>query len=386
MRKLSLVIAGILGAGSPLIGQAATLGQAQVQSYLSEPLEARVPLMRTSDEPLDEITVQLAPASFYRDAGVPLSNLTGNLTFTIESDGGQEYVRIGSNRPIRDPILSFLLQIESPQGRMIRSYNLLLDPPSAATAAEPSAAPDTASGTVASLTSAAAPDWQRVAPASDIELDATRKVELGDTLSGIARDYVREGDDLRAVMQAIIDANPQAFANGNGNAMMAGATLNVPSPTSDSNASAAREPTQGATDQASAQAPALELLTPTEEGANGNTDREADQEVSEGIAPLTRTNPLPAIGDAAPATGAQTEREAALTQEELESARAENQALTGQLESLKKEVESVKVAVETRDTTIAELKETVAQARQEAEQAEALRNSFWLQWGKFLVG
>ena len=50
MRKLSLVIAGILGAGSPLISQAATLGQAQVQSYLSEPLEVRVPLMRSSGE------------------------------------------------------------------------------------------------------------------------------------------------------------------------------------------------------------------------------------------------------------------------------------------------------------------------------------------------
>jgi Tfp pilus assembly protein FimV len=83
MRKLSLVIAGILGAGTPLISQAATLGEARVQSNLTEPLEVEVPLARSSNEPLDEIKVQLAPPAFYEQAGVPLSSVPANLIFNI---------------------------------------------------------------------------------------------------------------------------------------------------------------------------------------------------------------------------------------------------------------------------------------------------------------
>ncbi|MCL7743901.1 hypothetical protein LV476_02905 [Guyparkeria hydrothermalis] len=382
MRKLSLVIAGILGAGSPLISQAATLGQAQVQSYLSERLEVRVPLMRSSDEPLDEITVQLAPPSFYREAGVPLANLTGNLTFAIESERGQDYVLIGSKRPIRDPIMSILLQVQSPQGRMIREYNLLLDPPSVAS----SATEETQSGSSQPATRretsrparapAVSTGWQRVEPAENVELDATHKVEHGDTLSEIARDFVGEGEDIRPMMQAIIDANPQAFANGNGNALLAGAELKVPSSTETSDGTAGE-----ASVAADEQRPALELLSPQDQGQGTAT-------TLGGFGNLSRDNPLSAVSvvDSQPETTAATDAEAALDEEELESVKAENEALTEQLQALKEEIDSVKVEIDERDARIADLKDVVNDARQQAEQAEATQNNFWVQWGMYLTG
>jgi len=382
MRKLSLVIAGILGAGSPWISQAATLGQAQVQSYLSEPLEVRVPLMRSSDEPLDEITVQLAPPSFYREAGVPLANLGGNLTFAIRSEHGQEYVLIGSKRPIRDPILSILLQVESPQGRMIRSYNLLLDPPNVTSSAPDKAPPDSTAATRTRTTAAPKPSsssaWQRVKPAGDVDLDATRTVERGDTLYEIARDYVGDGEDVRPMMQAIIDANPQAFANGNGNAMMAGAELKVPT-TSASEAKTA-EKSQADADTGTEgiqRLPALELLSPA---------NESEPTASRGFGQLSRDNPLRAISEPAAAPTQPMDRESALEQEELESVKAENEALTEQLRELRDQIDSVKVAVDDRDAQIAELKEVIDKSRQEAQAAEAAQASFWVQWGKYLTG
>ena len=384
MRKLSLVIAGILGAGSPLISQAATLGEAEVQSYLSEPLEVRVPLMRSSDEPLDEITVQLAPPSFYREAGVPLASLRGNLTFAIESERGQEFVRIGSKRPIRDPIVSMLLQVQSPQGRMIRSYNLLLDPPTVASrsaaAPAPAATPEPTASPKASGSAgepSASSSWQRVEPADNLELDATRKVQRGDTLSQIASDFVGDGQDLRSVMQAIIDANPHAFANGNGNALMAGAELKVPS--SSTQADAGQGEGAPAEEPPIQRLPALELLSPSEK------EPTAASELG-GFGELSRENPLPAIADSTRAETAPMDRESALEQEELESVKAENEALTEQLRSLKEQIDSVKVAIDERDAQIADLKDVVEESRQQAQQLRANQGNFWVEWGKYLTG
>lgn len=384
MRKLSLVIAGVLGAGYPLISQAATLGQAQVQSYLSEPLQVHVPLMRASDEPLDEITVQLASPSFYQQAGVPLADLGSNLTFAIRSEGGQEYVLIGSKRPIRDPILSILLQVDSPQGRMIRSYNLLLDPPSITTASATvsTSGPATRTAPVDKPTAASA--WQPVKPAKGVSFEATRQVAQGDTLYKIAQDYVRQGDDVRSWMQAIIDANPQAFANGNGNLLMAGAELKVPSdkiandkdPGDDVlGATSANETSEA--ESAIAQSdvirtlpalPALELLSPSDEAS-------AD---AEGLNSADNQSLQSAMAETKAALEA-AEAKAALDQEELQSVKAENETLTTQLLGLRDQVASIALAVDERDSRIAELKEAV-------EVANAAQDDFWFRWGKYLTG
>ncbi|MFN2381896.1 MAG: hypothetical protein ABR561_05015 [Guyparkeria sp.] len=396
MRKLSLVMAGVLGAGTPLISQAATLGEARVQSFLSEPLDVRVPLSRSSDEPLDEITVKLAPPSFYREAGVPLENITGNLTFNIQTDGGREYVLIGSKRPIRDPILRILLEVGSPQGRMIREYNLLLDPPSVGGSKERRPAQGASTGPESTSssrrTSAVATGWQRVDPAENVSFDSNREVERGDTLYEIAREFVTDGNDIRPMMQAIIDANPSAFTNGNGNALLAGASLRVPGKgASDSDADQevgnGEEGAPGEDREASSETgklPALQLLGPEEEGAESEPAAPADLG---GFGDLSREQPLAAIVDGtAEGSGAPGDREAALDQEEVESVRAENEALTEQLRALKDQIDSVSMAVDERDAQIAELQAAVQQSRAELQGVEQSAGEFWVQWGKYLTG
>ncbi len=398
MRKLSLVIAGILGAGTPLISQAATLGEARVQSYLSERLDVRVPLARSSDEPLDEITVKLAPPSFYREAGVPLENITGNLTFRIESEGDREYVLIGSKRPIRDPILSILLEVDSPQGRMIREFNLLLDPPSTDSPEDSRSGEASSSAERPATDSPAEPAsassaWQRVDPATDVALDESREVRRGDTLYDIARDYVSDADDVRPMMQAIIDANPDAFVDGNGNALMAGVELKVPV-SEDARAETTGErgdegEGKAAKDQSEAgteERPALELIEPEEEDQGDESSPPAPTELG-GFGDLSRDEPLAAIGESAgDELDASDEREAALDREEMESIRAENETLTEQLGDLKDQIDSVKVAVDERDSEIARLEDVVEQSRAELEQAEKAADSFWVEWGKYLTG
>ncbi|WP_372591852.1 hypothetical protein [Guyparkeria sp.] len=379
MRKLSLVIAGILGAGGPLISQAATLGDARVQSYLTEPLEVSVPLARSSNEPLDEVSVQLAPPAFYEQAGVPLESLPANLIFTVETKGGQDYVFIRSRGPVRDPILSILLEVRSPEGRMIREYNLLLDPPSSGTTTQstPAAAGTPVADQAPSAPRADRSSWERVTPATDLELDDSYEVQRGDTLSQIAGRYAAEGEDIRPIMQAIIDANPNAFVNGNGNALMADAELRVPSaqPTDD-----------GEEAGAEAQGPALELLGP-EERAAAEAGDSAEQATGD---ETSRANVLPAIEGP---TRAELQRQAVLDQEEIESARAENESLTEDLRSLTEQIDTIKLSIDERESKISELEAAVDQAHQEKialeqqnAQLEELKGNFWIEWGKYLVG
>ena len=57
--------------------------------------------------------------------------------------------------------------------------------------------------------------------------NSVRAVVKGDTLSGIAQDYARDGVGLNQVMVALFETNPSAF-KGNINRLMAGAVLQIP--------------------------------------------------------------------------------------------------------------------------------------------------------------
>ncbi|MGI9224496.1 MAG: FimV/HubP family polar landmark protein [Woeseiaceae bacterium] len=71
-----------------------------------------------------------------------------------------------------------------------------------------------------------------VRPVRSAEVDGgspspVRRVNSGDTLSGIAEDYAGNGLSLHQVMVALFEANPQAF-DGNLNRLHAGAQLHIP--------------------------------------------------------------------------------------------------------------------------------------------------------------
>lgn len=221
------------------------LGDAQVDSYLNQPLKARIDLVSQESDDLASVTAKLASADDYELIGASLADIPVPVRFTIEDIDGDAYLVATSKLPINDPIVRLIVEVNWSSGRMLREYTLFLDPPALADQAAPlpridqRSKPPAAAATpapsqpepsepVAETAPVAAPEpapQPRRAPV-DGEYGP---VASGETLWGIARDWSRDtGLSINKVMIAIQRENPDAFLNNNINLLKRGAILRMP--------------------------------------------------------------------------------------------------------------------------------------------------------------
>lgn len=242
------------------------LGQIQVKSQRDQPLLAEIPIISSDPSELEALQARLAsPETFARVGLASPQGLVQNLQFNVALDAnGRPVIRVTSAEPVQQPIVTFLVEVDWGQGRLVREYSALLDTPQTAAAplqppieeatvspntvvrpveapeaavaaseplptpVAPTPAPTPAPGPVAP-TPAPAPVVQAPAPqpAAPLALGQTRTVQRGDTLAGIAGE-VAQGYSLEQTMVALLRANPEAFIGGNINRLKAGAVLRVP--------------------------------------------------------------------------------------------------------------------------------------------------------------
>ncbi len=246
-RSLKLSMLMVLALGSSQV-MALDLGQIQVKSTLGQPLLAEIPLHPASPAELQNLTVQLASSEEFARAGVAGGRTSIPLNFSVtKTSGGQPVIRITSSAPVDDPFLDLLLEVNGNAGKSVREYAILLDPPNAPAAmaaSAPTSAPAAASRPAARAPAraaapvAAAPakvvSKPRPAPAASASTASTAgkgqvgPVERGQTLSGIARNVTPSGVDVRQMMLALQQANPNAFYRNNINALKSGVVLRVP--------------------------------------------------------------------------------------------------------------------------------------------------------------
>ena len=143
MRKLTLSLA-VMVAILPLRGYPLGLGELELNSALNQELNADIAVISATPEDAEQIIVKLADRDAFSRAGMDRPFLLQQLKFKIIQKNGKSYVRVTTKAPIREPFLSFLLEIDWPQGHLLREYTLLLDPPVYNTGA--TSAPATSSG------------------------------------------------------------------------------------------------------------------------------------------------------------------------------------------------------------------------------------------------
>lgn len=258
------------------------LGQLTVKSQRGEPLLAEIAIVSSDPGELENLQVRLAsPETFARVGLEPPGASVATLQFSVALDPqGKPVIRVTSAAPVDESLLTFLLEVDWGQGRLVREYSALLDAPRtvSAPAQPPIEAPVAAPGNAivrepVAPTPAAAPEpppAEAVAPApetappaapvaaeqaseappsSAIEptpaptpaVEAEQRaqpvaatpgeygpVRMGDTLGKIAREIDPDGHSLDQVMLALLRANPDAFIKGNINLVKSGAVLRMP--------------------------------------------------------------------------------------------------------------------------------------------------------------
>ncbi|MCH2220430.1 MAG: hypothetical protein MK097_08930, partial [Dechloromonas sp.] len=240
-RAVALAVASCLSF-APLMAQAAGLGKLTVLSGLGQPLRAELDIGATKDE-LAGMSARLAPQDAFRQAGVDFASVLLDLRFTVEKrPNGQAVVKVSSLKPINEPFLDFLVELNWPAGRLVREYTFLLDPPEIAAkqtsrpVAEARIVEMVRGGSVAEERPAPPRGAPRPAPAPKVaaepkpkaESGNTRLVETGDTLRKIADETRHDGVTLEQMLVGLFQSNQDAFIGKNVNRLKAGVILNIP--------------------------------------------------------------------------------------------------------------------------------------------------------------
>ena len=226
----------------PLTASAAGLGKVTVQSALGQPLRAEVEVSSVQPGEVDSLVARMAPAQAYRDAGIEVNAALISIKFATERrPDGRHVVVLTSSAPINEPFLDILIELSSSNGRLIREYTFLLDPPEykVPQVAAPPVAPPAAR--IQPVEQPRQPEVRVPVPAeqkppvsapvqtaSKAKGGAAYEVKRGDTLAKIARTTKPDGVSLQQMLIALYRGNTDAFDGDNINRLRSGRILTVP--------------------------------------------------------------------------------------------------------------------------------------------------------------
>jgi pilus assembly protein FimV len=126
MKKRILLIALFLFvAGFQPAVQALALGELQLKSVLNQPLNAVVPLFFAKEDELEELKLSIG-SSDEQSSGLQISHKLK--VEVVENEGNQPYLKISTKDTLREPAVSFVLDVRWSSGRIQREYSILLDP------------------------------------------------------------------------------------------------------------------------------------------------------------------------------------------------------------------------------------------------------------------
>lgn len=388
LRKLAIAIAASGAMMSATNVLALGMGDIELESALNQPLDARIKLLKASELENWEMKPNLASSEEFEKSGVEHVFFLNNLQFEIERAGEEVYIHVTSNQPVVEPFLNFLVQVDWPNGRLLREYTLLLDPPvfteepvepvaptqresfeddiAPESMALPGTAPVAQEKGAMEMPAEKMVEPTPVAQPVEKEEPATYKVRANDTLWEVA---IRTRPDRsitpQQAMLAIQDLNPNAFINGNINRLKKNQVLRVPTEEQmlsrnfeqavsevalQNQAMAKRKAQLDATRKDAAiqradkvEGAQLKLLAGGE--ATTENERSASGQVSEKTA-----------GDQS-----KLEKELSITLENLDKTTRENQELRTRLDSLEEQINTLQRLINLKDEQMVALQSGMAE-------------------------
>ena len=107
------------------------LGDITLHSALNQPLRAEIALVDAAGLEEGELSVSLATPDEFSRAGVERVFFLNDLKFTPVLRGDRSLIQVTSHKPVNEPFLNLLVQLNQPNGRLLREYTVLIDPPGA---------------------------------------------------------------------------------------------------------------------------------------------------------------------------------------------------------------------------------------------------------------
>ncbi len=260
LRKLAIAIAASGALMSATSVHALGMGDIELDSALNQPLDAHIKLLKAGELEDWEIKPDLASTDEFQKSGIERVFFLNNVKFEIERSDEGVFIKLSTQEAVVEPFLNFLVQVDWPNGRLLREYTLLLDPPvfapernapvQAAQSEEFEAEPemdDDLPGTGMSEPSPMEEDTdsfmddepvQSEEPQDEYVEDMaepeqeqeTYEVRNNDTLWEVAlKTRPNRSISAQQSMLAIQDLNPDSFINGNINRLKKNQVLRIPS-------------------------------------------------------------------------------------------------------------------------------------------------------------
>lgn len=412
MRKLTLSLA-VMAALLPARGYPLGLGEIELNSALNQELNAEIEVLSASSEDAGQMIVQLANREAFNRAGIDRPYLLQQLKFKIVDKDGAPYVKVYTKSPIQEPFLSFLLEIDWPQGHLLREYTLLLDPPVYNTGdtagssaegghpfidpadAETGSQPETQQYRPVATPSGIAPPAQTATISSDsgrsvsyqTPVSAQTGYASASSSSATQQYRVKENDTLwsmanrmrpdssvsvEQMMLALVRKNPEAFIQENINGVKRGYILRIPDRDEttrlDRQQAIAKAREHAAlwreySQSASSAAPASSMQAEAPEAGDITTDA-----VSKGHLSIVGASDMDGSETAGANQDPESElsrlkQELAYAREQLESEKIEKETLQSRLSDLEQKVQNV---INMDDAQLAELQQSLQQQAEEA--------------------
>ncbi|HEY0660939.1 MAG TPA: FimV/HubP family polar landmark protein [Lysobacter sp.] len=392
------------------------LGQIEVKSKIGQPLLAEIPIISSDPAELEQLQAGLASIETFARIGLQYpQGAIADLQFMQALDArGNPVIRITTQQPVTEPLLTFLIEVDWGQGRLVREYSALVDTPRTVSAplqpsidapvmdapgvierpepiatTEPPAEPLPGEAPPDDDTIAIDPEPVAVAtppraPAPSLDADQAYEVRNGDTLSAIAA-RASTGVTLDQTMIALLRANPEAFIDGNINRLKAGAVLRMPANNELASLDAAqasaivrsqaqewRESRRVAPQPADADAVAVSTPAPTT-STSSTSARVAGARleiVPPGASDATRAGTQSGISTGG--EGQMLAQELTQTKETLAAREAETQELKSRIAELEKLQQQQQQLIAMKDTELAATQARLAQTQKEQTQAAVM--------------
>ena len=223
------------------------LGEIDIKSKLNQPLDAEIEITSATNSELRDVVFSIPNADVFARYNLDRPQVLNSVRFIVENrNSGNKVIRLASSQVVKDPFLTFLIQADWPQGRMLREYTVLVDPPlfvpNQSTTQTQAYVDNAVVSNRATTNSQGSIDGRNESSNSGrassnlntgnfVRSNASGdsyRVKRGDTLWEIANSI--KPDDSFTVNQtmiAIFRNNPEAF-DGNINRLKAGQVLSVP--------------------------------------------------------------------------------------------------------------------------------------------------------------